>query len=71
MNLNGVEKQKGNTADVIFSFEKIISYASQFFTLQQGDLIFTGTPAGVGPVKQGDRLEGFLEGEKVFDFEIK
>jgi len=71
MNLNGVERQKGNTADVIFSFEKIISYASQFFTLQQGDLIFTGTPAGVGPVKQGDRLEGFLEGEKVFDFEIK
>jgi acylpyruvate hydrolase len=71
MNLNGVEVQKGNTADVIFSFEKIISYASQFFTLQQGDLIFTGTPAGVGPVKQGDRLEGFLEGEKVFDFEIK
>lgn len=71
MNLNGVERQKGNTGDVIFSFEKIISYASQFFTLQQGDLIFTGTPAGVGPVKQGDRLEGFLEGEKVFDFEIK
>jgi len=71
MTLNGVEKQKGNTGDVIFSFEKIISYASQFFTLQQGDLIFTGTPAGVGPVKQGDRLEGFLEGEKVFDFEIK
>ena len=71
MNLNGVETQKGNTGDVIFSFEKIISYASQFFTLQQGDLIFTGTPAGVGPVKVGDRLEGFLEGEKVFDFEIK
>ena len=71
MNLNGVEVQKGNTGDVIFSFEKIISYASQFFTLQQGDLIFTGTPAGVGPVKVGDRLEGFLEGEKVFDFEVK
>jgi acylpyruvate hydrolase len=71
MNLNGVEVQKGNTGDVIFSFEKIISYASQFFTLQQGDLIFTGTPAGVGPVKIGDRLEGFLEGEKVFDFEVK
>lgn len=71
MNLNGVQVQKGNTGDVIFSFEKIIAYASQFFTLQQGDLIFTGTPAGVGPVKVGDRLEGFLEGEKVFDFEIK
>jgi acylpyruvate hydrolase len=71
MNLNGVEVQKGNTGDAIFSFEKIIAYASQFFTLQQGDLIFTGTPAGVGPVKIGDRLEGFLEGEKVFDFGVK
>ena len=71
MNLNGVEVQKGNTGDAIFSFEKIIAYASQFFTLQQGDLIFTGTPAGVGPVKMGDRLEGFLEDEKVFDFEVK
>jgi len=71
MNLNGVETQRGNTGDAIFSFEKIIAYASQFFTLQQGDLIFTGTPAGVGPVKIGDRLEGFLEGEKVFDFEVK
>ncbi len=54
-----------------FSLAPIISYASQFFTLQQGDLIFTGTPAGVGPVKIGDRLEGFLEGDKIFDFEIK
>ena len=71
MLLNGVEVQRGNTGDVIFSFDKIISYASQFFTLQQGDLIFTGTPAGVGPVKMGDRLEGFLEDEKVFDFEVK
>ena len=71
MNLNGVETQKGNTGDAIFSFEKIIAYASQFFTLQQGDLIFTGTPAGVGPVKVGDRLEGFLEEEKVFDFVVK
>jgi acylpyruvate hydrolase len=71
MLLSGVEVQRGNTGDVIFSFDKIISYASQFFTLQQGDLIFTGTPAGVGPVKMGDRLEGFLEDEKVFDFEVK
>jgi 2-keto-4-pentenoate hydratase/2-oxohepta-3-ene-1,7-dioic acid hydratase in catechol pathway len=71
MNLNGDEVQKGNSCDMLFSFEKIISYASQFFTLQIGDLIFTGTPAGVGQVKIGDRLEGFLEGEKVFDFEVK
>jgi acylpyruvate hydrolase len=71
MKLNGAEVQKGNTNDMLFSFEKIIAYASQFFTLQTGDLIFTGTPAGVGAVKIGDRLEGFLQTEKVFDFEVK
>ena len=71
LKLNDVEVQKGNTNDMMFSFEKIIAYASQFFTLQTGDLIFTGTPAGVGAVKIGDRLEGFLETEKVFDFEVK
>ncbi len=71
MKLNDVEVQKGNTKDMMFSFEKIIAYASQFFTLQTGDLIFTGTPAGVGAVKIGDRLEGFLETEKIFDFEVK
>lgn len=69
--LNGAQVQHGNTDDMIFSFAKVISYASQFFTLQVGDLIYTGTPAGVGPVKIGDRLEGFLQGEKLFDFEIK
>lgn len=69
--LNGTKVQDGNTDDMIFSFGKIIAYASQFFTLQVGDLIYTGTPAGVGAVKIGDRLEGFLKGEKVFDFEIK
>ena len=69
--LNGVKVQDGNTDDMIFSFDHIIAYASQFFTLQVGDLIYTGTPAGVGAVKVGDRLEGFLEGEKVFDFEVK
>lgn len=69
--LNGTKVQDGNTDDMIFSFAKIIAYASQFFTLQVGDLIYTGTPAGVGAVKIGDRLEGFLEGEKLFDFEIK
>jgi 2-keto-4-pentenoate hydratase/2-oxohepta-3-ene-1,7-dioic acid hydratase in catechol pathway len=71
MKLNGNEVQKGNTGDMMFSFEKIIAYVSQFFTLQVGDLIFTGTPAGVGPVKIGDKLEGFLEGEQVFAFEVK
>ncbi len=71
LKLNGSQVQVGNTNEMMFSFEKIIAYASQFFTLQTGDLIFTGTPAGVGPVKIGDRLEGFLKQEKVFDFEIK
>ncbi len=71
LNLNGTEVQKGDTNDMMFSFEKIIAYASQFFTLQTGDLIFTGTPAGVGAIKIGDRLEGFLEGESVFAFEVK
>jgi acylpyruvate hydrolase len=71
MKLNGNEVQHGNSDDMIFPISKIIAYASQFFTLQVGDLIFTGTPAGVGPVKIGDRLEGLLEGEKLFDFEIK
>ncbi len=71
MKLNDSEVQKGNTDDMMFSFEKIIAYVSQFFTLQVGDLIYTGTPAGVGPVKVGDKLEGFLEGEQVFAFEVK
>ncbi len=71
LQLNGNIVQQGTTDDMLFSFDKIIAYASQFFTLQLGDLIFTGTPAGVGPVKIGDRLEGFLESSKVFDFEIK
>ena len=71
LKLNSTEVQKGNSAEMLFSFEKIIAYASQFFTLQVGDLIFTGTPAGVGAVKIGDRLEGFLQTEKVFAFEVK
>jgi 2-keto-4-pentenoate hydratase/2-oxohepta-3-ene-1,7-dioic acid hydratase in catechol pathway len=71
MKLNGNEVQKGDNGEMMFSFEKIIAYVSQFFTLQVGDLIFTGTPAGVGPVKIGDKLEGFLEGESVFAFEVK
>lgn len=57
---NGEKVQHGNTLDLIFSFEDIIVYASKFFKLQMGDLIYTGTPAGVGPVKIGDKLEGFL-----------
>ena len=71
MQLNEKEVQKGNTDDMIFTFETMIAYISQFFTLQVGDLIYTGTPAGVGAVKIGDKLQGYLEGEQLFEFEIK
>lgn len=69
--INGNEVQKGTTKDWIFHIDKVIAHVSKYMTLKTGDLIFTGTPAGVGPVKIGDRLEGFLENQKMFDFEIK
>jgi 2-keto-4-pentenoate hydratase/2-oxohepta-3-ene-1,7-dioic acid hydratase in catechol pathway len=68
---NGLTVQDGSTSLMIFGFEKIISYVSRFMTLKTGDLIFTGTPAGVGPVAIGDRLEAYLEGEKLMDFPVK
>ena len=71
LNINGNTVQDGNSNLMIFSFDDIIAYVSQFVTLKIGDLIYTGTPAGVGPVKIGDRLEGFLEDSKLLDFEIK
>lgn len=71
LDLNGKTVQDGNTSLMIFSFEKIISYVSRFMTLKTGDLIYTGTPAGVGPVAISDRLEAYLEGEKLMDFPVK
>ncbi|HEY3369296.1 MAG TPA: fumarylacetoacetate hydrolase family protein [Prolixibacteraceae bacterium] len=71
LDINGKTVQEGNSALMIFSIENIISQVSKYFTLKIGDLIFTGTPAGVGAVKIGDRLEGFLEGKKMFDFLVK
>lgn len=68
---NGQTVQSGNTKDLIFSFDQLIAYISKYFTLKTGDLIFTGTPAGVGPVKIGDRLEGFMNGEKMLDIKIR
>ena len=62
---NGELVQQGNSSDMIFSFDKIISYVSRFVTLKQGDYIFTGTPVGVGPVQIGDRLEAFIEDKKL------
>lgn len=69
--VNGEKRQEGNTRDLLFSFEAIIVFVSQYFTLRQGDLIFTGTPAGVGPVVPGDTLEGYLNGEKRLYFQVK
>lgn len=63
--------QKGNTKDVLFSFEKIISYASQFFTLLEGDFVFTGTPVGVGPVAKDDHIECFIENDSLLEFDVK
>ena len=68
---NGVEVQRGNTRDMLFSVNQIIAYVSQFFTLKIGDLIYTGTPAGVGSVVIGDYLEGFIEGNKMLNFFVK
>ncbi|WP_373497128.1 fumarylacetoacetate hydrolase family protein [Aquiflexum sp.] len=69
--INGQEKQKGNTRMMLFDFGTIIEYVSKFFTLKKGDLIYTGTPAGVGKVNIGDRLEAFIEDKKLLDFEVK
>lgn len=68
---NGVEVQRGNTRDMLFSVNQIIAYVSRFFTLKIGDLIYTGTPAGVGSVVIGDHLEGFIEGNKMLNFFVK
>lgn len=71
LHVNGEQRQVGEAKDLIFSFDKLISYVSQFVTLKTGDLIFTGTPEGVGPVKIGDVLEGYLNGEKLLTLNIK
>ncbi|MGM0946690.1 MAG: fumarylacetoacetate hydrolase family protein [Bacteroidota bacterium] len=71
LNINGSIKQQGNTQMMLFDFATIIEYVSQFFTLKKGDLIYTGTPAGVGPVQIGDHLEGFIGTQKLLDFEVK
>ena len=68
---NGETVQAGNTRDMIFSVDKLIAYVSRYVTLRTGDLIYTGTPAGVGPVAIGDRLEGILEGRSVLKLDVK
>ncbi|MBA3829005.1 MAG: fumarylacetoacetate hydrolase family protein [Taibaiella sp.] len=71
LKLNDTIVQDGNTKNMLFSIDKIIAYVSRFFTLNIGDLIYTGTPAGVGPVTVHDQLEGYLQGNKVLNVEIR
>lgn len=68
---NGEIVQKGNSNDMIFNVDQLISYLSQFMTLKKGDLIFTGTPAGVGPINIGDKLEGYIGDKEMFSVKVK
>ena len=68
---NGEIVQNGNSQDMLFDFDHLICYISQFMTLKIGDLIFTGTPAGVGTLKIGDQLTGYIEDKKMLDLNIK
>lgn len=71
LEVNGKLKQQGNTSLMLFPFDYIIAYLSKFFTLKTGDLIFTGTPKGVGPVTPGDTLSAYIENEKLLEFQVK
>ena len=71
MQKNNTIVQNGTSSDMIFTFDKIIAYISQFVTLKIGDLIYTGTPQGVGPVKIGDQLSGFIGTKNMFKIEVK
>ncbi len=71
LEVNGEVRQEGNTSDLIFGFPEIIEYVSKYYTLKTGDLIFTGTPSGVGPVKKGDNLVARIGAETVLDFFVR
>ena len=71
LTIDGNKVQEGNTRDMIFKIDDLIAYVSQFYTLKIGDLLYTGTPVGVGPVSIGQHLEGYLEGEKLLDFYVR
>ena len=71
LSINGELKQQGNTKNMLFSFDEIIAFVSQYITLKKGDLIFTGTPPGVGKINIGDKLVGFIEDREFLNFEIK
>ena len=71
LDINGQTVQQGNTQNMIFSIDKIIAYVSRFFTLRTGDLIYTGTPEGIGPVKIGDHLQGYIGNQLLLDFYVR
>lgn len=71
LDIDGQEVQRGNTSDMLFKVDDIIAYVSRFMTLKIGDLLFTGTPVGVGPVSIGQHLQGYLGEEKLLDFHIR
>lgn len=71
LDINGTTVQEGCTSDMIFKVDRLVAYLSRFFTLKTGDLLYTGTPVGVGPVKVDDHLTGYLEDRKVLDFNCK
>lgn len=71
LTVNGNSVQKGNTAQMLWKIDELISYVSRFFTLRTGDILFTGTPEGVAGVRPGDILEGFLEGQQLFRTHVK
>lgn len=71
LDINGQTMQEGCTADMVFGIDEIVAYISLYFTLKTGDVIFTGTPAGVGPVHIDDHLEGYVEERKVLEFNCK
>ena len=71
LDINGKTVQTGLSSRMIHSVDRIVSYISSFVTVKTGDLIYTGTPAGVGPVHIDDHLVGYLDGEKVLEFNVK
>ena len=71
LRLDGEVKQEGNTSRMLFEFEEIIAYISKFIMLKKGDIIFTGTPKGVGPITIGNKLEAYIADEKLLEVEIK
>ncbi|HNZ61358.1 fumarylacetoacetate hydrolase family protein [Porphyromonadaceae sp. NP-X] len=71
LDINGITVQQGDSKDMIFPVNELIAYVSRFFTLKIGDILFTGTPAGVGSVHPGDHLEGYIGNRKMFDFYVK